>query len=316
MLSLFSSKKPMPDFSRHQGLLDRHLTSGTRIACVGTGGAAGVIKGLVGCGVGTVTLIDHDVVSATNPTTQAHALLDVGKPKVLALAAALRAINPAVKIHCHPKPYEELTASEHAELWGEADLMLAMTDRFDVQAKINRDALAAHVTTLFAICYIGCAAVEITVTDPDTVDAGGGCHHCHTKARYDAYASGFKNPATISSHALAADYLNALIGNLALGILHYRAGVSLPFAALGKAFLERPCLISRMLPDFGEGPGGAFDGLPPSPFMTRLFALDTPAGWMCPDCGTPGVVPVQLEFPRPTLPIPEGAQPRRGGEFL
>jgi len=287
-----------PDFSRHDGLLDHELLRGSHVACVGTGGAAGVVANLVRSGIARVTVLDHDLVSPTNPTTQAHDAEHIGLPKVAALQRRLLAINPATVVTALPARYADIPDADRVDLW-RAHVVLAMTDDFATQCAINRDAIATGTDTIFAICYIGCDAVEITATFPDTIASGGGCHRCHTKARYDAYETGFKNPSLIASHALAAEYLNSLLGLLVVSRLHERARSPLAIAQIAREFGARPCLISRMTPTFGTMPSEAFAELPAQAFTTRLFALDTPSDWTCPDCGTRGVVAPATEFQRP-----------------
>ncbi|MDO8598447.1 MAG: ThiF family adenylyltransferase, partial [Sulfuricaulis sp.] len=187
---------PPVDFSRHSGLLDHDLLARTHIACIGAGGAAGLVQILTRCGISTWTLVDPQFVDSTNPTTQAHE--QIGVAKIGSLSRRLKDINPSISVTGHSKRYQELTEGEHAALW-RADLVLAMTDDFHTQSAINRDAIRAGVDTVFAICYVGCEAVEITASFPDTIAGGGGCHRCHTKARYDAYDRGFRNPTLIAS---------------------------------------------------------------------------------------------------------------------
>ena len=299
MLSLANPSLPPLDFSRHRGLIDPDVVARAHVACIGLGGAAGLVQALTRCGVQRWTLIDFDHVNGTNPTTQAHDYADAGRSKADALAGRIVRINPNAQVGTVTKHYQHLTTAERARLWN-SDLVLAMTDHFETQCAINQDAIAARVDTVFAICYVGCEAVEITASFPDIIDAGYGCHRCHTKLRYDAYQTGFVNPTDIASHALVAEYLNALIGNLVLARLHQRAGVTMPIVELARAFAARPCLISRITPTFASAPGEAFAGLPHLPFSTSLWPLDTPQHWTCPDCGTPGAqIATTPEFQRP-----------------
>ncbi len=291
------------DYSRHEGLLDRTLLANTHIACIGVGGASGLVQSLTRCGIHHWTLIDFDRVSASNPATQSYELFDYGNAKCEALAQRLLHIEPHVRVMPITKPYEHLDVAEHMTLW-DADVVLAMTDDFKTQARINADAIAHGVDAIFAICYVGCEAVEVTASFTDTIAADGGCHRCHTKARYDAYADGFENPVEIASYALAADYLNALLGNIVLGRLHAAAGSNLPIAELGRDFAAKPCLFSRITPGFGARDGEAFARSARLPFTTTLWPLDTPEGFRCPDCGTRGSVavhrPLAIPGPGPT----------------
>ncbi len=306
------SLRRSPDFSRHAGLLDTALMAKSHVVSIGAGGAAGLIDTLARCGIGRITAIDPDTVSTTNICTQNHALDDVLVPKAEAVKAQLARINPALDCTALCKRYEDLTERELGAVW-DADLVLAMTDCFEVQSAINRDAINIGTDLICAICYVGCEAVEITASFADSIAGGHGCHRCHTKQRYDAYAAGFENPAVIPSHALAAEFLNAHLGLLAVSRLHARAGSTLPIAQLARDFARHPFLIARLNPGFWSGPGEPFGDVPENlgMFASKTWALDTPTDWRCPDCGTPGVLPSPAAVSvTPGRPL-EPAQPER-----
>jgi len=296
--SAVHSALPAIDFSRHAGLLDHALLKRAHIACVGVGGAAGLVASLARAGIGRFTLVDHDHVAPTNPATQAHDAADIGMHKVEALRRRLERINPAVNLAALPKHYADLSRQEHNELW-RADVMLAMTDHFPTQAAVNRDAIERGPDAIFALCYIGCDAFDITATFRDSIVAGFGCHRCHAKARYDAYASGFENPSVIASHALTAEHLNALLGLLVVSRLHQRASSPLAISSIASAFARRPCLIGRINPALPSTEGANVIPQLAGPFAAQLYGLDSPSDWTCPDCGTRGVVPPTSEFQRP-----------------
>lgn len=306
--SHFATSPPRPDFSRHDGLLDRQLLARAHIAFIGAGGAAGLVADLARCGVETITLVDDDVVSATNVGTQMVNSWDIGARKVDALRDRLRRINPAIDCLAIPKRYQDLNHDDKLIVWG-ANIILAMTDDFQTQALINRHAIAYQRDCIFAICYVGCDAVEVTASFPDTIAAGWGCHRCHTKRRYDAYREGFQNPSQIASHAMCASYLNAIIGHLVLSRLHQQAGSPLPISDMARAFAQAPCLISRLSPQFALTPDMQPGALLAPPFSTRLYELDSPKDWTCPDCGTPGVVPGAKEAAAPSTPNQERNSP-------
>jgi len=70
-------------------------------------------EALARCGVGTVTLVDHDFVSETNINRQAHALHStIGQLKIDAMASRLLDINPSAKIHKVAKFYSQGAADE------------------------------------------------------------------------------------------------------------------------------------------------------------------------------------------------------------
>jgi len=70
-------------------VLDHGLLAGTHVACIGLGGAAGLVQSLTCAGIRQWTLVDHDRVSATNPATQRHDYADRGKLKCDALTETI-----------------------------------------------------------------------------------------------------------------------------------------------------------------------------------------------------------------------------------
>ncbi|MCF6197950.1 MAG: ThiF family adenylyltransferase [Hyphomicrobiaceae bacterium] len=280
------------DFSRHQGLLDHDLMSKSSITVIGTGGAAGLICSLARCGIGEFVIVEFDHVSETNPVTQGYDTTEIGLDKATALGRQVKRINPEARVRAARKRYQDLSKEEADIIWS-SDIILAMTDDFHTQAQTNRDAITRGKDVFFAICYIGNDAVEITATFPDQLENGVGCHHCHTKDRYDGYEQrGFQNPEVIPSTALAADYLNSKLGLLIVSRLHDKAKSTLSIASLSQEFATKPMLTCRIYPEFWSGEGQPLADIADDQklFTTRQWALDTPDDWVCPDCGTQGVV--------------------------
>ncbi len=73
----------------------------SHVCVVGIGGVGSwAAEALARSGIGTLTLIDLDDVCVSNSNRQAHAHEgNIGKPKVQAMAARLRAISPACTVH-------------------------------------------------------------------------------------------------------------------------------------------------------------------------------------------------------------------------
>ena len=76
----------------------------TRVLLVGVGGLGSpVAQYLVGMGIGTLGLVDDDVVSVSNLHRQIlYSEQQVGQPKVACAAARLRGLNSEVCIEEHP----------------------------------------------------------------------------------------------------------------------------------------------------------------------------------------------------------------------
>ncbi len=92
-----------PQFERTRILLDTHEQSRLARAHVLVAGLGGVgsycAEALARAGVGRMTIIDHDVVAASNINRQLPALLStVGQSKAELMAARIRDINPACEL--------------------------------------------------------------------------------------------------------------------------------------------------------------------------------------------------------------------------
>jgi tRNA A37 threonylcarbamoyladenosine dehydratase len=93
----------LPQFERTRILLDvgeRERLAGAHVLVAGLGGVGSYCaEALARAGVGRLTIIDHDVVAASNINRQLPALLStVGQPKVEVMAARIRDINPACEL--------------------------------------------------------------------------------------------------------------------------------------------------------------------------------------------------------------------------
>ena len=76
-----------------------------RVAVFGLGGVGGyAVEALARAGVGTLHLVDHDTVSATNLNRQILATTDwIGKPKTEAASARVKQISPDVCVYTYEK---------------------------------------------------------------------------------------------------------------------------------------------------------------------------------------------------------------------
>ena len=82
------------------------------VAVFGVGGVGGfAAEGIVRSGIGSITLVDDDVVAESNLNRQIIALTStIGRPKVSLMAARARDINPDVMIDERIMRYDESTA--------------------------------------------------------------------------------------------------------------------------------------------------------------------------------------------------------------
>lgn len=113
-----------------------------RVLIVGAGGLGSpALMYLAAAGVGTLGVIDDDVVEASNLQRQIiHADPRIGMAKVQSAALALAALNPFVQV----RPYHRrLTEDIAADLIGDYDLVLDGSDNFDTRYLVNRVCVAA-----------------------------------------------------------------------------------------------------------------------------------------------------------------------------
>lgn len=103
-------------FSRMEILLGREDTdklSKARIAVFGLGGVGSyVVEALARCGVGSLTLVDHDTVSVTNINRQIYALRStVGECKVQVAKKRIHDIDENILVHTYETFFNEDTSS-------------------------------------------------------------------------------------------------------------------------------------------------------------------------------------------------------------
>ncbi|NHX27223.1 molybdopterin-synthase adenylyltransferase MoeB, partial [Escherichia coli] len=112
-----------------------------RVLVIGAGGLGSpALLYLAAAGVGTIGVVDDDVVDASNLQRPIiHSDAKIGVPKVFSAEDSLRALNPFVTVH----PYHRRLSEEDArELFADYDLILDGTDNFDTRYMVNRVAVA------------------------------------------------------------------------------------------------------------------------------------------------------------------------------
>ncbi len=154
-------------YSRHV-LLDELGIEGQRrllaahALVIGAGGLGSpVALYLATAGVGTITVVDPDVVDLTNLQRQiAHTLARVGQPKVASAAAAIAAINPDVRVNALQLRADPASLSAWV---AEADVVIDCSDNFSTRHAVNA-ACVAHGKALVSGAAIGFDG-QITVYD-------------------------------------------------------------------------------------------------------------------------------------------------------
>ncbi|MFC7703860.1 HesA/MoeB/ThiF family protein [Plastorhodobacter daqingensis] len=113
----------------------------SRVLVLGAGGLGSpVLLYLAAAGVGTIGIIDDDVVDNSNLQRQIiHADARIGMPKVFSAQIALEALNPFVTIRPY---YRRLTEDIAPALFADYDLIVDGTDNFDTRYLANRIAVS------------------------------------------------------------------------------------------------------------------------------------------------------------------------------
>ncbi len=141
-----------------------------RVLVVGAGGlGCPLVLYLAAAGVGTIGVVDDDVVELSNLQRQvAHVTARVGTSKVDSLAETVRAINPATKLELHQT---RLTATNAAALVGAYDLVCDGSDNFPTRFLLNDACVLARRTLISA-------AVLRFDGQLSTFKPGGPCYRC------------------------------------------------------------------------------------------------------------------------------------------
>lgn len=118
------------------GELGQRRLSASRVAVLGAGGLGSpALLYLAAAGVGTIGVIDPDVVDTSNLQRQVvHGVDDVGRRKVDSAADRLAQVNPLVQVVRHPV---RLDASNALQLLDGYDLVVDGTDNFATRYLVN-----------------------------------------------------------------------------------------------------------------------------------------------------------------------------------
>lgn len=113
-----------------------------KVLVVGAGGlGAPALQYLAAAGVGTLGIIDDDLVENANLQRQViHTDTRIGMPKVHSAAEAIAAQNPFVKVRTYHRRFDAEIA---AELVADYDVILDGTDNFETRYLVNATAVAA-----------------------------------------------------------------------------------------------------------------------------------------------------------------------------
>ncbi|GAB4519221.1 MAG: molybdopterin-synthase adenylyltransferase MoeB [Haliangiales bacterium] len=144
---------------------------GAKVLCLGAGGLGSPSAlYLAAAGVGTIGIIDDDVVDASNLQRQIlHATDRVGMPKVDSAELTIKGLNPDVKVE---KYQDRLTSDNVLEIIAKYDVIVDGADNFQTRYLLNDAALKLGKPVVHSSIYR--FEGQITVFPAD----GHPCYRC------------------------------------------------------------------------------------------------------------------------------------------
>jgi adenylyltransferase/sulfurtransferase len=128
-------------YSRHLiipevGMTGQKRLKNAKVLCVGAGGLGSpALLYLAAAGVGTLGVIDFDIVDESNLQRQIiHGQSDVGRPKALSARDSIAEINPYVNVIVFE---EQLSVENVMEIFSQFDLIVDGTDNFATRYLVN-----------------------------------------------------------------------------------------------------------------------------------------------------------------------------------
>jgi molybdopterin/thiamine biosynthesis adenylyltransferase/rhodanese-related sulfurtransferase len=144
-------------YSRHLiipdlGVDGQKRLKNARVLVIGAGGlGAPTLLYLAAAGVGTIGIVDFDVVDESNLQRQIiHGVSDIGRSKAQSARDSIAEVNPLVDVRLHEERLERHNA---VDLFEQYDLILDGTDNFATRYLVNDAAVLAHKPYVWGSIY-------------------------------------------------------------------------------------------------------------------------------------------------------------------
>jgi sulfur-carrier protein adenylyltransferase/sulfurtransferase len=151
------SRDEVARYSRHLiipdlGVDGQKRLKNARVLVIGAGGlGAPALLYLAAAGVGTIGIVDFDVVDESNLQRQIiHGVADVGRSKAQSARDSIVAINPLVQVRLHEF---RLDTSNAVDLFNQYDLIIDGTDNFATRYLVNDAAVLAGKPYVWGSIY-------------------------------------------------------------------------------------------------------------------------------------------------------------------
>jgi adenylyltransferase/sulfurtransferase len=164
-------------YSRHVtlpevGVAGQERLKAARVLSIGAGGLGSPIGiYLAAAGVGTIGVVDNDVVDVSNLNRQiAHSSYDAGKPKVDSIKERMNAINPHVQVDTYNL---RLNRDNALEIFSKYDIVIDGSDNFETRYLVNDAAYLSGKPLVYGSIFR--FEGQMSVFDPHH---GGPCYRC------------------------------------------------------------------------------------------------------------------------------------------
>ena len=147
-LARYARHIAIPEF----GLEGQKKLKNSKVLVIGSGGLGSpVLLYLAAAGVGTIGIVDFDIVDDSNLQRQVlFTVDDVGKSKARTAANRLKALNPHIDIHVHETRF---TRENALDLVREYDVVADGTDNFPTRYLVNDACVLAGKVNVYASIF-------------------------------------------------------------------------------------------------------------------------------------------------------------------
>src|SRR5271163_3295387 len=163
-------------YSRHLilpevGMEGQQKLKAAKVLCVGTGGLGSPLSYyLAAAGVGTLGLVDFDVVDASNLQRQIiHSTKDIGRKKLDSAEEKLVALNPALNVVKHET---KLTSANAMEILRDFDIVADGTDNFPTRYLVNDACVLSGIPNVYGSIFRFEGQASVFATEQ------GPCYRC------------------------------------------------------------------------------------------------------------------------------------------
>lgn len=276
------------------------------VVCVGCGAGSYLYEKLARCASpAEIRLVDFDHVEWANLCRTAYGASDVGKKKVDALAARLTDANPFVRAVPYCADICAMSDAETNALCAGADLLIAGTDSFPAQAKVNTLSQRLGIPAAFIGIHAAAEGGRVIWSVPQSASLSGTaatpCYRCVASERYRLFKeAGTAQVDLPGARGLLPDvqFIDSVALKVSLALLD--RGQQSAMGRFYDAMRGRTEIVLRCTPEYLYGAqlwDALLSDLPTEPKLYAkeimeevLFAMDTI--WLtterslnCPDCG-------------------------------